>query len=262
MAELAALVPKDVPGLVWAFLILFARIGAILMLLPVFSDDAIPGRIRLLFAFATTLGLWGLLSGQVLPLVADPARLGMILPGILVCECLTGLALGMIVRILFQAAAMAGSIISLQIGLTSALVPDAAQGGTATVLSRLVGVAAAVACLGLSVHHLWIASMVHSYVSFPPGVAPRAGDFAALAVRSASAASVLAVGLAAPLLVYGIVFNVALGLSARLAPALQVFFVAQPLNLLIGFALVALIGGSVLTRFAAAMEAWSRSGLP
>lgn len=262
MAEVAALLPSDVPRIVWAFLILFARIGAILMLLPVFSDDAVPGRIRLLLAFAMTLGLWGLLSGQVLPLVPEPARLRAVLPGILLGECLTGLALGMIVRILFQAAAMAGSIISLQIGLTSALVPDAAQGGTATVLSRLVGVAAAVTCLSLSVHHLWIASMVHSYTSFPPGTLPRAGDFAALAVRSATQSTMLAVGLAAPLLVYGIVFNVALGLTARLAPAMQVFFVAQPLNLLLGVALVALTGGALLTRFASAMEAWSRSGLP
>lgn len=261
MAEIAALAQLDVPRVAWAFLILFARIGAILMLLPVFSDEAVPGRIRLLLAFATTLGLWGLLSDRVLPLVADLSRLRTILPGLLLVECLTGLALGMIVRILFQAAAMAGSILSLQIGLTSALVPDAMQGGTATVLSRLVGVAAAVTCLSLSVHHLWIASMVHSYTSFPPGIVPRAGDFAALAVRSTTQASVLAVGLAAPLLVYGIVFNVALGLSARLAPALQVFFVAQPLNLLMGFALIALIGGAMLTRFAAAMEAWSRSGL-
>jgi flagellar biosynthesis protein FliR len=262
MAELAALLPKDVPGIAWAFLILFARIGAIVMLLPVFSDDAIPGRIRLLLAFAITLGLWGLLSDRVLPLVADPARSRADLPGLLLGECLTGLALGTIVRIVFQAAAMAGSIISLQVGLTSALVPDTTQGGAAMVLSRLMGVAAAVACLGLSVHHLWIASMVHSYASFPPGVLPRAGDFAALAVRSVTQSSVLAVGLAAPLLVYGIVFNVALGLSARLAPALQIFFVAQPLNLLLGFALVALTSGALITRFAGALEAWSRSGLP
>ena len=43
----------------------------------------------------------------------------------------------------------------------------------------------------------------------------------------------LAVSMAAPLLVYGIVFNVALGFASRLAPALQVFFIAQPLNLLL-----------------------------
>jgi flagellar biosynthesis protein FliR len=132
MAELAALLPKDVPGIAWAFLILFARIGAIVMLLPVFSDDAIPGRIRLLLAFAITLGLWGLLSDRVLPLVADPARSRADLPGLLLGECLTGLALGTIVRIVFQAAAMAGSIISLQVGLTSALVPDTTQGGAAS----------------------------------------------------------------------------------------------------------------------------------
>lgn len=238
------------------FLIVFARIGAILMLLPIFSDDAMPGRIRLLLAFAITLGLWGLLSSQVQPLTGNLTRL----PSVLIVELLIGLALGMIVRIMFQAAAMAGSIISFQIGLTSALVPDAAQGGTATVLSKLVSVAASVACLGLSVHHLWIASMVHSYIAFPPGALPSAGDFAALAMHTTTNATALALGLAAPLLVYGIVFNVTLGLAARLAPAMQVFFIAQPLNLLIGLSLVALIGGTMLTRFGDAMDGWMRVG--
>ena len=45
-----------------AFFILFARIGAVLMLLPVFSDDATPQRIRLMIAFGMTVALWGFTS--------------------------------------------------------------------------------------------------------------------------------------------------------------------------------------------------------
>ena len=66
--------------------------------------------------------------------------------------------------------------------------------------------------------------------------------------------------LAAPLIVYGIVFNVALGLASRLAPAIQIFFIAQPLNLLLGVTLFATILGALLTAFAAAMAAWLQNG--
>ncbi len=59
--------------------------------------------------------------------------------------------------------------------------------------------------------------------------------------------------LAAPLLIYGIIFNVALGLAARVAPAIQVFFIGQPLNLLLGIAITAVTIGTVLTFFATAM---------
>lgn len=239
-----------------AFLILFARVGAVLMLLPVFSEDAVPARIRLLIAFGMTAGLWGILATRVLPVAGDVAAL----PATLIAELLVGLGLGAVVKIMFQAVAIAGSIISLQVGLTSAVVADASQGGSAPLLSKFVSVAAAVVCMALAVHHLWIVSIIRSYALFPVGTMPPAPDFARLALTVVARATELGVSLAAPLIVYGIVFNVALGLSARLAPAIQVFFVAQPLNLLLGLALFATMLGAILTSFAAAMAAWLHGG--
>lgn len=246
-----------VPVEATAFLILFARIGAILMLLPVFSDESVPGRVRLMISFAMTLALWGLLSANALP-VARAGGDG--LAWILVAELLTGLGLGMIVRIFFLAMAAAGSIVSLQVGLTSSLVADSSQGGQAMALSKFVSVAAAVVCMALLVHHLWIGAIIKSYATFPIGGLPRAGDFAAMAIETAGRSLTLAVGLAAPMIVYGVVFNVGLGLSARLAPAMQVFFVAQPLNLTLGLAIFATLSGAMVTAFAGAMATWLRTG--
>lgn len=239
-----------------AFLILFARVGAVLMVLPVFSEDAVPGRIRLMIAFGMTAGLWGLLSPYALPMARniDAAT------GVILAELLTGLALGALVRIMFLAIATAGSIISLQVGLTSAIIMDPAQGGQSTVLGKALSVAAAVVCLGLLVHHLWIGALIRSYAVFPVGGLPPAGDFAALAIQTVGRSLSLAVSLAAPMLVYGIVFNVALGLAARLTPAIQVFFVAQPLNLLLGIALFAALFGTILSRFADASIGWIQLG--
>jgi len=173
---------------------------------------------------------------------------------------LIGLGLGMLVKIMFQAIAMAGSIVSLQIGLSSAVIFDPSQGGQAPLLSKLVSVAAAVVCMSLAVHHLWIASIVRSYVIFPVGAPPPVGDFATLALHTTTRAMGLGISLAAPLLVYGIVFNTALGLAARLAPAIQVFFVAQPLNLILGIALFATVLGTMLSGFATAMAQWMQTG--
>ncbi len=239
-----------------AFLILFCRVGAVLMLLPVFSEDAIPARIRLTLSLGMAAGLWGLLSARVIPVAQNSVTL----PGIVIAEILTGLAIGMIIRIMFMAAAMAGSIISLQVGLSSALINDASQGGQASVLSKFVSVAAAVVCMGMGVHHLWIAAIVHSYAMFPVGGLPPAADFAQLAIATVGKSMSLAISLSAPLLIYGIVFNIALGLSARLAPAIQVFFIAQPLNLMLGLALFASLLGAILTCFSTAMTDWLQSG--
>ncbi len=238
------------------FLVLFARVGAVLMLLPVFSDEAVPGQIRLLLAFGFSAGLWGLLSGKIGPAIGAEAAL----PAILLAELLVGLAMGMIVRLMFYAAAMAGAIISMQVGLSSVLVFDATQGSQAPLLGKFVMVAAAVVSMGFGVHHLWIASIVQSYSLFPVGGLPPFADFGALAVSVTAKSMGLAVSLAAPLIVYGIVFNVALGLSARMAPAIQVFFIMQPLNLLLGLALFATMIGAMLSTFAQAMAAWMQAG--
>lgn len=246
---------EDLPAQATSFLIVFARVGAMLMLLPAFSDDAVPGQIRVLIAVGFTLGLYGLLGPQV-PQVGTDAKLA----ATVVAELATGLALGMIVRIMFLAITIAGSVMSLQTGLTSAVVPDAGLGGQVPVMAKLVSVAAVVVCLAMGVHHLWIAALVHSYNVFPIGGLPPADDFAQLAVATVTRSMALGVSLAAPLIVYGIVFNVALGLSARLAPTIQVFFIAQPLNILLGLSLFATILGAVLTAFAAGMAEWMQAG--
>lgn len=247
---------QELPLQVTGFLILFARVGAVLMLLPVFSEEAVPGRIRLLIAFAMTLGLWGLMAPTVLPAVGNADALA----GTLVVELGLGLAMGMIVRLMFQAAVMAASIASVQIGLSSALIFDPALGGQLPVLAKLVTLAATLVCLAMGLHHLWIGAIIRSYDMFQVGTVPNVGDFATLAVTTVGRAMSLSVSLAAPLLIYGIIFNVALGFSARLAPTIQVFFIAQPLNILLGIALLAVVLGAMLSAFAMAMTDWMQSG--
>jgi len=246
----------DLPFQASTFLILFARIGAVVMLLPAFSDDGIPAQVRLLLAVGFSFGLYGLLGGRA----AEAAAHDSTLVGTVIAEMLVGIAEGMIVRILFNAAAMAGSVISMQVGLSSTLIADAQMGGQVPLLAKFSATAATVLCLVLNVHHLWIGMIVHSYDLFPVGTLPPAGDFAELAVKTIGRATTLALGMAAPLVIYGILFNVALGMAARIAPAIQVFFIAQPLNVLLGLTLFAATIGTALMGFAQAMGEFMRSG--
>jgi flagellar biosynthetic protein FliR len=239
-----------------AFLLLFARVGAILWLLPVFGEDAVPGRIRLMLALGMTAGLWALLGDRVMLAGGRPDALA----GVFLAELLVGGAIGLIIRMMFQAAAMAGSVVSLQIGLSSLLINDPAQGGQAPLLSKFVSAIATLVCLAAGVHHLWIAAIVRSYTLFPVGQLPPAADFAALAVATIGKAMALAISMAAPMLAYGLVLNIALGMAVRLAPAIQIFFIAQPLTILLGLSLFAVILGPALIVFADAMAAFVQQG--
>ena len=246
----------EVPLHLASLLILFARIGAVWMLLPMFGEDSVPGPVRLLMALGMSLALLGLLGPRVTPFAAQDSAL----VATILVELAIGLAIGSLIRIIMQAASMAGALISMQIGFSSALLFDPAVGGQTPVLARLIALAATLVCFAAGLHHQWIAAIVRSYDCFPVGAVPNPQDWAALAIATVGTATSLAVSLAAPFLVFGIVFNVALGLSARLAPALQIFFIAQPLNLLLGLALLGVTLGTILSTFSAAMSAWTAGG--
>jgi flagellar biosynthetic protein FliR len=238
------------------FLILFCRVGAVLLLLPAFSEESVPPQIRLVMALAFTFGMYGMLEGRVAPAVRSDIALPLLVMG----EVMVGLAIGMVVRIMFSAAAIAGAIAAQQVGLSSALVNDPAMGGQAPLLSRLIGMAAVVTCMGTGVHHLWISAIFGSYSTFPVGGMPPAADFAHLAVSVMGQALALGLSLCAPLILYGMLFNLGLGLAARVAPSIQVFFISQPLNLLLGLSVLAMTIGAMLTAFATAMTTFMQDG--
>ena len=75
------------------------------------------------------------------------------------------------------------------------------------------------------------------------------GDVASLATRAFTAAFKIGIQLSAPFLVFGIVFNIGLGVLARLMPAMQVYFVGVPLSILVGFLILALVIVSMMGTF-------------
>ena len=92
-------------------------------------------------------------------------------------------------------------------------------------------------------HHLFIAAMVRSYTLFPYGHAPPITDFTQLAIRTVGGAFALGIQLAAPIMAFSLVFNIAVGLVGRAMPQFQIFFAATPLQVLLGLSLFALSMG-------------------
>ena len=98
-------------------------------------------------------------------------------------------------------------------------------------------------------HHLVIAALNDSYAIFAPGELMSSGDIAALATRAFAAAFKIGMQLSAPFLVFGLVFNIGLGVLARLMPQMQVYFVGVPLSILAGFLIFALVIAAMMGTF-------------
>lgn len=102
----------------FALVLVFARIGAALMVLPLFGEQSIPARARLMFALAVTITVTPFLTPSLPSMPQSAIALTILLVG----EIMIGIFLALLVRILFISLEVAGTSIVTQIGLSSAMI--------------------------------------------------------------------------------------------------------------------------------------------
>jgi flagellar biosynthetic protein FliR len=245
------------PNTAFLYLLMFSRIGAILMLMPALGEDMIPMRMRLSFALAFTLVLYPLLSPS-LPAMPEDV---MAIVGLIFHELAIGIMLGAIVRITVMATQVAGAIIAFQTGLSSAMAADPTQVGVqGAVFGSFLSFLGMVLIFATDLHHVALAATYDSYMVFPLDAPLMFDDAAQLAIRTVASAFSVGIQMSAPFIVFGLVFNLGAGILARLMPALQVYFLLMPANIFIGLALFAMLlvmmMGWYLSHFEAHLAMW------
>ena len=242
------------PVLAATFMLVFARVGAMVMLLPGFGENNIPVRIKLGIALLLTLIILPLHRAAYQVDLTSMSAMGVLM----VHEIVIGIVLGATARVTLSALAVAGSVIAQQLGLGFVTAVDPTQGQQGVLIGNFLSVLGMTLLFATDMHHLVIAALNESYRIFAPGDVMPSGDVAALATRAFATAFKIGLQLSAPFLVFGIVFNVGLGVLARLMPAMQVYFVGVPLSILVGFIIFALVlagmMGTYLDYFAGVMH--------
>jgi flagellar biosynthetic protein FliR len=233
------------PVLAAAFMLMFARIGTMIMLLPGLGEMSVPTRMRLVVALV--------LTAVMLPLhrpayAIDLRSLG---PVVLALgeELLIGAVLGLTARLTISALEVAGSIVAQQLGLGFVTAVDPTQGQQGMIVGNFLTMLGITVLFATNLHHLVIAALNDSYALFRPGEIPLAGDVAALVTRTTAGAFRIGVQLSAPFLVFGLLFNLGLGVLSRLMPQMQVFFVGVPASILVGFLILLLVIGAMMSTF-------------
>ena len=230
---------------VWQGALIFARIGAVLLMMPGIGESYVPPRIRLSLALVVTLCLGPVVSGS---LPALPTSLGATV-GWMLREVLVGLAIGTMLRIFLTSLSTAGEVVSLQTTLSFAQTANPLQAQPGTTISAFLLLLGTTLVFATNTHHLFIAGLVGSYRLIAPVQPLATGDFATLAVRTLGESFLLGVQLAAPVMVFALIFNLASGLVGRVMPQFQVFFAAAPLSIILGLSVFALSLGVVGTIF-------------
>lgn len=243
------------PAFAAAFMLMFARVGAMVMLMPSLGETNIPMRIKLAIALMLAL--------IILPLHRNAYQIDMTsltpLLVLMLQEIFVGIVLGATARVTLSALQVAGSVIAQQLGLGFVTAVDPTQGQQGLLIGNFLTLLGVTLLFTTDAHYLVIEALSDSYKVFAPGELLQSGDVAALATKAFAASFKIGMQLAAPFLVFGLVFNVGLGVLARLMPQMQVYFVGVPLSIMIGFVILAAvlttIMGSFLGYFGGVMQA-------
>lgn len=231
----------ELPALVFAAGLVFARLGSVLIMLPGFGEPSIPPRIRLSFALLLAL-IMGPVVAPYLPAMPDRP---LPIAGLVISEVLIGLMIGAVARLFLSTAAVAGQIIGMSSGLAMAQSFDPSQGQQGAIMGTFLNLLFMVLIFVTNLHHLLLQTAVNSYAVFPADGLPPMSGVAQWALDAFIDAFRMAVQLAAPLIVYGLVFYLSLGVLSRLMPQVQIFFIAMPSNIMVGLFILTIALGTM-----------------
>lgn len=227
----------------WIGALLFARLGAVMMLAPGWGEQAAPPTLRLAAAVLVTAALAPTLAGSA---PAQPANIAAAVPLIAV-EIIIGLMLGGGARLMMSALQVAGATVGIASGLGFAQQVDPIASQPAAIFSGFFSLMGVVLIMSAGLHRIMIQAAADSYSIFPVGTFPPIGDASVFVIDAVANAFRLGIQIAAPVLIFSLIFNMSLGLVSRLLPQIQVFMIAMPLSVLLGIAVTALgLGGGMM----------------
>ena len=234
------------PDMVFRALLMLARIGAVVMLMPGLGEQEIPANIRLGLGLALVMVLYPVLSPS-LPVAPD--SVGEMLRLTLI-EIVIGVWYGGLARLVTLAMNMAGQLFALLLGLSQMLVPDPAIGGQNAVTGRFFALISVVLLLSSGLYALPLRALAESYAVLPVGQGFLAGPGAEAMAAAVGQSFIVALQLMAPFLLLYVVLNVAFGLLARIAPQVQIYFLVVPGQIVLGLLLLALLLPAMLGLYA------------
>jgi flagellar biosynthetic protein FliR len=213
----------------------FIRIGACLMVAPVFGARFVPARTRVILAVAIT--------ALVVPLIPMTDIKPFSPQGFTVVaqQLLIGVSLGFALQVVFDALALAGQLLANSMGLSFAFNVDPLRGSSTPALGQLYVILATLTFLALNGHVAIIEMLVAGLYSLPVGTTGLGSEGLWALILWGGTLFSGAIGIALPGVTALLIVNLAFGVVSRAAPSLNLFAVGFPVSLVVGL-LVLLVG--------------------
>ncbi|MUV39946.1 Flagellar biosynthetic protein FliR [Lentibacillus sp. JNUCC-1] len=212
------------------FLLVFARVAAFFVTMPLFSYRTIPAPFKVGLSFFLALTMFYTVS----PL---PEEMLNVYPVLLIKEILIGLLIGLLAYIILSAVQIAGGFIDFQMGFAIANVVDPQTGAQSPLIGQYFYIFALLFLLAVDGHHMIIDGIHNSYTLIPidQWIAFDNENILLFIIKTFNQMFIVAFQIAIPIVGCLFLVDVALGMIARSVPQLNVFVVGLPLKILVSF---------------------------
>jgi flagellar biosynthetic protein FliR len=245
-------------GIAATLVVLFCRIGACIMTMPGFSSPRIPMRARLYIAVAITFALAPRLADDVAPVAAGASVTGLAV--VLFGELFVGVLIGSMARLFFFALETLATAAVTTAGLGNVMGAPMEESEPLPAMSSFIMLGATALIFILDQHWEMIRGIVQSYTAIPVREPLQAQNMLSEYMKVLTEAFLVALRISSPLLLFGLIVNVAFGFLNRMTPQVPVFFVSTPLLIALGCYWFYLMADDFFAAFASSFGSWLQTG--
>lgn len=223
------LVPK-----ISVLLLIFVRVSAFFVTIPLFSYKTIPSQLKIVLAFVLSWMMYYTFSIEAFTINGDYLLL-------VLKEAVVGLVLGLVVYIVFSAVQIAGGFIDFQMGFAMANIVDPQTGAQSPLMGQFFNFLLLLVFLAINGHHLVLDGIFYSYQFMPiDQFFPKFGDAESVEYIMKLFVAVFAIAfqMSAPIIATLFLVTLALGITGKTVPQLNIFVVGFPIKIAVGFILL------------------------
>jgi len=243
-AGLSSLPFMNSSGDIIFFFYLLARVGGLFLVAPLLSNKAMTTTLRIFLTVMTTALLAMVLYPEyrgptptfILGELTDESSASMLLLTLtLVKELSIGFLIGFAFIIIYEATLLAGQVIGVMMGFSITEILDPVSNVSQGLLGQMFSLGATLVIISLDLHHQFLRVLSESFTVLPLGQYHLPYEMLQTVTHGTGRLFQYGFKIAAiPFTVIGLV-TVALGFMAKVMPEMNIFMVAFPLRIFVGY---------------------------
>ncbi|GLC87386.1 flagellar biosynthetic protein FliR [Lysinibacillus piscis] len=213
------------------FLLVLVRLSAFFVTVPFFSYRTIPPQAKIALAFIFSWMMY--YTMDVEPFIVNGDYIFLVMK-----EALIGLLLGLLGYMIMSAIQIAGSFIDFQMGFAIANIIDPQTGAQSPLIGQFFNMLAILILLAINGHHMILDGIYYSYQFLPMDQGfPNFGseNYIEFIIKTFTAVFAIAFQMAAPVVATLFLVDLALGITAKTVPQLNIFVVGFPIKIGVSF---------------------------